>query len=103
MRPSLIVAPSLLLLTSFLEPINALKALSDSPCAAKCGNVLGGTTGEDDIVCDDIDYSSSVGTIFSGCVGCQLTSSFVDPTTNETDLQWGLCLSIFPHDIMNRR
>ncbi|PQE16610.1 Lpxtg-domain-containing protein [Rutstroemia sp. NJR-2017a BBW] len=90
MRPSLILAPSLFLLTSFLEPTNALKALSDSPCAVKCGNVLGGTTGEDDIVCDDSNYTSSIGTTFSSCVGCQLASSFVDPTTNETDLQWGL-------------
>ncbi|KAM3081600.1 hypothetical protein ACMFMG_005052 [Clarireedia jacksonii] len=107
MRPSSILAPSLILVTSFLEPINALKALSDSPCATKCGNVLGGTTGTDDIVCEDSNYSSSIGTIFSGCVGCQLGSSYIDPTTNETDLQWGLyniryamswCLWGFPNN-----
>ncbi|KAB8299918.1 hypothetical protein EYC80_000161 [Monilinia laxa] len=90
-----------------MQPTSALKALSNSPCAPKCGNVLGGTLGVDDIVCQDTGYTSLTGTTYSGCVGCQLTSTFVDPSTNETDLQWGLynlryaiswCLFGFPNN-----
>lgn len=90
MRSSIILAPSLFLLTSFIQSTDALKALSNSPCAPKCGNVLGGTSGDDDIVCQNTDYTSLIGTTYSGCVGCQLTSTFVDPSTNQTDLEWGL-------------
>ncbi|KAI9646975.1 hypothetical protein NHQ30_004976 [Ciborinia camelliae] len=107
MRPSIILPPSLFLLASFLQFTSALKALSNSPCAAKCGNVLGSTSGDDDIVCQDTGYTSLVGTTYSGCVGCQLTSTFVDPSTNQTDLEWGLynlryaiswCLFGFPNN-----
>ncbi|KAA8572858.1 hypothetical protein EYC84_003428 [Monilinia fructicola] len=107
MRSSTMVAPSLFLLTSFIQSTSALKALSNSPCAPKCGNVLGGTLGVDDIVCQDTSYTSLIGTTYSGCVGCQLSSTFVDPSTNETDLQWGLynlryaiswCLFGFPNN-----
>ncbi|KAF7920004.1 uncharacterized protein EAE98_009238 [Botrytis deweyae] len=106
MRSS-ILAPSLFLITSFTQSTSALKALPDSPCASKCGNVLGGTSGENDIVCQNTDYTSLIGTTYSGCVGCQLTSTFVDPSTNETDLEWGLynlryamswCLFGFPNN-----
>ncbi|ESZ99423.1 hypothetical protein SBOR_0185 [Sclerotinia borealis F-4128] len=107
MRPTTILAPSLFLLTSFTQSTSALKALPNSPCASKCGNVLGGTKGDDDIVCQDTGYTSLIGTTYSGCVGCQLSSTFVDPSTNQTDLEWGLynlryamswCLFGFPNN-----
>ncbi|TGO48461.1 hypothetical protein BOTNAR_0474g00040 [Botryotinia narcissicola] len=106
MRSSILV-PSLFLITSFTQSASELKALPGSPCASKCGNVLEGTSGENDIVCQNTDYTSLIGTTYSGCVGCQLTSTFVDPSTNETDLEWGLynlryamswCLFGFPNN-----
>lgn len=90
MWPSL-VSSSLFLLTSFASTGAALEALSNSPCAVQCGNVLGGTSGND-IVCPDSSYTGTLaGTTFSSCITCQLGSKYVDPVTKQTDLQWGLC------------
>ncbi|KAG0648361.1 hypothetical protein D0Z07_5587 [Hyphodiscus hymeniophilus] len=89
MRPSL-VSPSLVLLTSFASTATALQALSSSPCAVQCGNDLGGTS-PSDIVCPDSSYASvPAGQTFSTCITCQLGSTYVDPVTKQTDLQWGL-------------
>lgn len=96
MRPSH-VSSSLFLLTSFASTSTALWALTDSPCAVQCGNDLGGTSGSD-IVCPDSGYigtsysSTGAGQTFSSCTTCQLGSKYVDPVTNQTDLQWALCM-----------
>lgn len=92
MRPSL-VSTSFVLAAFLTSSITALQALTNSPCAAQCGNVLDNTSGQD-IACHDSDYSGSsnlVATTFKSCVTCQLNSTYVDPQTKETDLQWGLC------------
>jgi hypothetical protein len=90
MRPSL-VSSSLFLITSFATTGTALEALSNSPCAVQCGNVLGSTSGND-IVCPDSSYTSTLaGQTFQSCISCQLASTYQDPVTKETDLQWALC------------
>jgi hypothetical protein len=101
MRPS-IIASAFLFLISFTSTTTALESLQNSPCAIQCGNVLSSTTG-DDIVCQNADFTgTSQGVTFTGCVTCQLGSTYVDPVTKQTDLQWGLCelpipvLFIFP-------
>ena len=94
MRASL-VSSLLLLLTSFVSTGAALEALVNSPCAVQCGNYLGGTSGSD-IVCPDSSYTSTLaGQTFTTCIACQLGSTYVDPDTKQTDLQWGLCMSFF--------
>jgi len=85
MRPSL-VSHSLFLTTVFISSTSALLAQTNSPCAVQCGNVLGGTSG-DDIVCYDSKYGSSTGTTFSNCITCQLSSTYIDPNTKHSDVQ----------------
>ncbi|XXH00152.1 hypothetical protein Hte_006494 [Hypoxylon texense] len=54
----------------------ALLVADGSPCATKCGNVLGSTT-DDMIVCDESAYSTSTnGQVFEACVGCETTSTY---------------------------
>lgn len=93
MRPTLF-SSCLLLITAFATTGTTLKALINSPCAVQCGNVLGGTSG-DDIVCDAGDFSTSAGITFQNCTTCQLQSKYQDPDTKETDLQWALCKYIY--------
>ncbi|RDL35224.1 Uncharacterized protein BP5553_07155 [Venustampulla echinocandica] len=88
MRPSL-AAPTLVLLTTFAPSTLALQSISSSPCAVQCGNVQGNTTGSD-IACRDDTYGALPGLSFETCVKCQLTSTYVDPATKQTDLRWGL-------------
>jgi len=88
MRPSLAI-PSLYILTTIIHSALALQALLSSPCAVQCGNVLESTSGND-IVCQDSGYTSSAGTIYQSCLSCQLSSTYVDPSTKQTDLQWAL-------------
>ncbi len=85
-----------LLVTTFTSTARALDALSNSPCAVQCGNVLSSTSGSD-IVCTNGAYTSiSAGITFQSCVTCQLGSTYVDPVSEQTDLQLGLCEYI-PH------
>jgi hypothetical protein len=95
MRPSMVTTVSLLV-TTFTSTGIALDALSNSPCAVQCGNVLGSTSGSD-IVCNNGDYTSTAaGITFQSCVTCQLGSTYVDPVSKQSDLQLGLCEYI-PH------
>lgn len=85
-----IFASALLFLISFTPTVTAIESLPNSPCAVQCGNVLSSTTGSD-IVCQNADFTgTSQGVTFAGCVTCQLGSTYVDPVTKQTDLQWGL-------------
>ncbi|KAG9235295.1 hypothetical protein BJ875DRAFT_374536 [Amylocarpus encephaloides] len=77
------------LLSIFTTSVTAIQALTSSPCASECGNVLGSTTGAD-IECLDAKFTISPGSIFKSCVSCQLRSQFIDPATKQTDLQMGL-------------
>lgn len=107
MRPFL-VSRLFVLLSAFVSTGSALEALADSPCAVQCGNVLGGTSGND-IVCPDSSYTSTLaGQTFSTCITCQLASKYQDPVTKTTDLQWGLCefppirpVGAAPHGLQN--
>lgn len=90
MRPSF-VSTVLFFLTAFTWSSVALQSLPNSPCAIQCGNDLGSTTGAD-IVCNNGDFSGTpAGQTFQSCVTCQLGSTYVDPATKQSDLQWALC------------
>ncbi|KAI1415386.1 hypothetical protein F5Y13DRAFT_8475 [Hypoxylon sp. FL1857] len=70
----------------------AVIVASGSPCWEKCGNVPQATT-DDQIVCNETAYSSSVdGQIFESCVGCESTSSYTTTHNqqNVSDLQYML-------------
>ena len=61
-----------------------------SPCADQCGNVLDSTSGSE-ISCEDANYGSAVyGGTFKTCLTCELSSTYVDPSTKYSDLQFGL-------------
>jgi len=61
-----------------------------SPCSQYCGNTLDSTI-DDELVCDAGSYDrSSAGTVFKGCIGCEMTSTYSSPN-KQTDLQWLLC------------
>jgi hypothetical protein len=95
-----IIASAFLLLISFTSTTTALEALPNSPCAIQCGNVLSSTTGGD-IVCQNADFTgTSQGVTFTGCVTCQIGSTYVDPVTKQTDLQWGLCELPIPNPLL---
>ncbi len=86
---------SLLLLLASSPSVTSLWANTVSPCAASCGNSLGATLGSD-IVCDDANYvagyNGGAGVTFQSCLTCQLSSTYVDPTTQISDLEMGLCM-----------
>ncbi|EPE29709.1 hypothetical protein GLAREA_00869 [Glarea lozoyensis ATCC 20868] len=94
------------LLIPSIPSVSAIQALTNSPCAVQCGNVLGSTTGAD-IECLDERFGLTPGSTFKSCVECQIKSKFVDPVTHQTDLQFGLynmryavswCLFGFPNN-----
>ena len=91
MRPFIVSSSLLLFFSSLILPGTSLEALSNSPCAVQCGNVLSSTSGGD-IVCQDGDFASTTaGQTFQSCISCQLGSNYVDPVSRQTDLQWALC------------
>lgn len=84
----------LCLLTVLLRLTSALQTVAGSPCESVCADA--GTL-EDDVVCLDADYQSlPQGRAYQTCVACQLNSTSVDRSKNETDVDWALCmLAIF--------
>jgi hypothetical protein len=56
----------------------------------QCGNVLSSTSGND-LVCSDGGYNTVTGQTFQNCINCEISSTFVDSTSQESDLQWLLC------------
>ncbi|KAL7936752.1 hypothetical protein V8C35DRAFT_296355 [Trichoderma chlorosporum] len=74
------------LLTSFaaasvvLPAAQAILVAPDSPCSTNCGNVLDSTTPAD-LVCTPGQYTggynNGAGTVFQGCVQCELESGYV--------------------------
>lgn len=71
--------------------VDALLVAPSSPqCADLCGNELSSTSGQE-ITCEDAAYASSTyGATFQACLACELSSTYVDAATNQSDLQWGL-------------
>jgi hypothetical protein len=93
----LLVAPAapLLLCALFTTSAHAILVAPSSQCAVQCGNVLTSTTGSD-LTCSDSAYASTVaGQTFESCIACELNSTYVDPTTKQSDLQWLLCMGLF--------
>lgn len=84
----------LCLLTVLLRLTSALQTVAGSPCESVCADA--GTL-EGDVVCLDADYQSlPQGRAYQNCVACQLNSTSVDTSKNETDVEWALCmLAIF--------
>jgi hypothetical protein len=75
---------------TFSVAAQALVVNPNSPCADLCGNSLGSTSGSE-ITCDDASYASSTyGAAFKSCISCELSSTYFDPTTKISDLQYGL-------------
>lgn len=93
------VSPLRLLLvlscTLFTTSTDAILVAPSSQCAVQCGNVLSSTSIVD-LVCGDSSYTgSAVGQTFQNCIACELNSTYVDPTTKQSDLQWLLCAYLF--------
>ncbi len=88
-----VVAPAapLLLCALLTASTHAILVAPSSQCAVQCGNVLSSTSGSD-LTCSDSGYAGSVtGQTFENCIACELNSTYVDPVTKQTDLQWLLC------------
>jgi gas vesicle protein len=80
-------------LGALVQAAVAVLVAPGSSCETKCGNVLDDTVAND-ITCDERAYTSSAtGTVFKGCVSCELSSTHINK--KETDVSWGLC-SYFP-------
>jgi hypothetical protein len=84
---------SLLLLLCFLHLASAFQFVPDSPCESLCET---GTLQQDAVCLDDSYRNSENGTRIRDCVGCLLNSTAVDTANNQTDVEWGLCMSIEP-------
>lgn len=88
------------LLTSFaaagvvLPAAEAILVAPDSPCSTNCGNVLD-STAPDDLVCTPGQYTggynNNAGTVFQGCVQCELNSGYVTKN-NYSDNEAALCM-----------
>lgn len=90
LSPSALHLTLLCLLTVFLRLTSALQCVAGSPCESVCADA--GTLNED-VVCLDADYQSlPQGRAYQKCVACQLNSTAVDTSKNETDVGWGLCM-----------
>ncbi|CZT07617.1 hypothetical protein WAI453_005115 [Rhynchosporium graminicola] len=106
MRPSSL-PPALVLITSFAAPITALIASTTSPCAAQCGNNLASTS-LSDLACSNADFKSTpAGNTFQNCISCQISSTYVDPITRQSDIHWAIynlryalswCLFAYPNN-----
>jgi hypothetical protein len=88
----------LLLLLLLLPSTTAIQVAPSSPCAPICLDSPDGdstraaasTTNSSDIVCNDIDYFSSVrGQKFKDCITCLQTSTAT--SGGENDVSWFLC------------
>ncbi|KAI1622474.1 hypothetical protein EDD37DRAFT_651749 [Exophiala viscosa] len=93
------------LLTLLVRVTTALQSVTGSPCESVCASA--GSL-SDDVVCLDADYQSlQQGRAFNQCVACQLNSTAIDTSKNETDVEWGLlalrytlagCMFAIPED-----
>ncbi|EAW10305.1 uncharacterized protein ACLA_047740 [Aspergillus clavatus NRRL 1] len=99
------------LLFSHLAPVVVgLRTAPGSPCASVCNKSSSNTTGSE-IVCLDQQYRDTTkGYDFQECLECQLQSSYSDPHSGQTDLNWGLynlryafssCVYGYPEQVTN--
>lgn len=77
-------------------PISALRTVHGSPCTDVCGTTTNTTS--DEMACLDADFNTTIGTTvgknFKSCVSCLLASPYQNTTIGETDVNWGLCMSL---------
>ncbi|KAI9931007.1 hypothetical protein ASPWEDRAFT_102057 [Aspergillus wentii DTO 134E9] len=109
-RSTMILVVAILLLSHFTPVVLGLSTAAGSPCESVCHRETTNTTSSE-IVCLDRQYNGTTkGNNFQSCVDCQLKSSYVDSTTQETDVQWGLynlryaftsCVYGFPQQVAN--
>ncbi|ROW06122.1 hypothetical protein VMCG_04646 [Cytospora schulzeri] len=66
---------------------SAILVTQGSTCDTQCGNVLSATT-DPDIECDQNNYGSSAGTVLKNCMNCELSSTYYDTASNQSDQQW---------------
>ncbi|GMF72332.1 unnamed protein product [Aspergillus oryzae] len=90
-RSTSVWAAALIILCQLVPLAVALRTAPGSPCANVCNKQSTNTTGSE-ITCLDTDFTStSKGSQFKQCVDCQLRSTYSDPSSGETDVDWGLC------------
>lgn len=80
--------------------VQGLRTTSGSPCADQCsklGSSSNTTTSE--VPCLDSQYNQTKGRDFEDCIKCELESTYVDRPSGETDVNWGLCMSITDHKL----
>ncbi|KAE8324938.1 hypothetical protein BDV24DRAFT_20596 [Aspergillus arachidicola] len=109
-RSTSVWAAVLILLCQLVPLAVALRTAPGSPCANVCNKQSTNTTGSE-ITCLDTDFTStSKGSQFKQCVDCQLRSTYSDPSSGETDVDWGLynlrytftsCVYGFPKSVSN--
>ncbi|KAL4922489.1 hypothetical protein BDW62DRAFT_53797 [Aspergillus aurantiobrunneus] len=76
-------------LVLFAQLACGLRTTPGSPCEGTCSP--SNDTVPSEIVCLDREYSSTdVGRKFRDCVSCQLESTFVDESSRQSDVEWGL-------------
>ncbi|KAJ5096028.1 hypothetical protein NUU61_005384 [Penicillium alfredii] len=98
-----------ILLSRFFPAVDALRTAEGSPCADVCHKSSSNTTSSE-IACLDASYNATKGRTFEKCVDCQLRSTYDNPSTGESDVNWGLynlryafstCVYGFPHSVSN--
>lgn len=87
-RPATVALCVIIYLLAALHLTSALQSVAGSPCESVCADA--GDLNAD-VVCLDAEYQSlSQGRAFQRCVACELNSTAVDTSKNETDVTWGL-------------
>lgn len=83
---------AIIFLSSVFPAVRGLRTAPGSPCADVCGKTSNTTSSE--IACLDSEYDEKKGQDFEKCVTCLLESSYLDRTSGDTDVNWGLCMLI---------
>ena len=60
-----------------------------SPCSSQCGN-LQSSIAPDDIECSQNNYGDYTGSLFSGCLDCEISSGFGNGASS--DVKAALCM-----------
>lgn len=94
-RPRMLAIVLAALFLSNPLAVQGLRTTSGSPCADKCSKLgSSSNTTASEIACLDSQYNQTKGQDFEDCITCELESTYVDRPSGETDVNWGLCMSI---------
>ncbi|KAF4499169.1 hypothetical protein FAGAP_4645 [Fusarium agapanthi] len=80
---------------TLLGPAAAILVADNSPCGTVCGNVLDATT-NDDVVCQEGDYTSGAGIVFQQCLTCEQSSDYTTKN-NQTDQEYYLYVESYDY------